>query len=236
MASGASIELASLEREKRLVKLDENFFIGYRKTILQPDEVILGIWIPYTASNEFFQAYKQAQRRDDDITIVTSAFLLQLDKNTRKVEKLKISFGGMASSTKMAAKSTQGLEGYIWDENLIEEISTCLIKEFELESDSPGGRPKYRQALCISFLFKFYLYVCEKIEHAVHNHINGMNGCEKDVDKFSSTQIYYVMYYAQPLAAIVAKDHETARRAANLVKVTITPEVPIVTIEVKFSF
>jgi CO/xanthine dehydrogenase Mo-binding subunit len=44
------------------------------------------------------------------------------------------------------------------------------------------------------------------------------------------------MYYAQPLAAIVAKDHETARRAANLVKVTITPEVPIVTIEVKFSF
>jgi len=32
----------------REVKLDENFFTGYRKTIVEPSEVVVNILIPFT--------------------------------------------------------------------------------------------------------------------------------------------------------------------------------------------
>jgi xanthine dehydrogenase iron-sulfur cluster and FAD-binding subunit A len=49
MACGASVVLMSESNGKRTVKLDENFFIGYRKTIIVDTEIIYGLWIPLTA-------------------------------------------------------------------------------------------------------------------------------------------------------------------------------------------
>lgn len=45
-----------------------------------------------------------------------------------------------------------------------------------------------------------------------------------------------VEYHCHPIGAIIAKDHETARRGANLVKVNITPKTAIVTIDVSLDF
>lgn len=51
-----------------------------------------------------------------------------------------------------------------------------------------------------------------------------------------TTVSYYihlqVHYWGQPVGAIVAETHETARRAASLVKVNIAAEKPIITTEV----
>lgn len=41
-----------------------------------------------------------------------------------------------------------------------------------------------------------------------------------------------VDFFGHPIGAILATDHETARRAANLVKLDITKETPIVSIDV----
>lgn len=40
-----------------------------------------------------------------------------------------------------------------------------------------------------------------------------------------------VLYHCQPIGAVIATDHESARRAANKVKVEITPEKGVITIE-----
>ena len=37
-----------IEGKTRKVKLDENFFTGYRRTVLQPSEVLVDILIPFT--------------------------------------------------------------------------------------------------------------------------------------------------------------------------------------------
>ena len=37
-----------IEGKTRKVKLDENFFTGYRRTVLQPSEVLVDIFIPFT--------------------------------------------------------------------------------------------------------------------------------------------------------------------------------------------
>lgn len=48
MAANASVVLVSASGEERTVSVDENFFIEYRKTIIRDDEIIKGIWIPFT--------------------------------------------------------------------------------------------------------------------------------------------------------------------------------------------
>ena len=48
MASGASVVVRSEARGERYVPIDQHFFTGYRKTVIQGDEVVCGIWIPFT--------------------------------------------------------------------------------------------------------------------------------------------------------------------------------------------
>lgn len=62
--------------------------------------------------NEYFRAYKQAQRREDDIAIVNSAFYIQIDEKSNKVSSLRMAYGGMSFTTKMALKSAEKLIGW----------------------------------------------------------------------------------------------------------------------------
>lgn len=51
---------------------------------------------------QYFRAFKQAQRREDDITIVTTAIMLELQEHSDVVKWIRIAYGGMAPTTKMA--------------------------------------------------------------------------------------------------------------------------------------
>lgn len=138
MCCKASVALISPSRGQRTVSIDENFFTGYRETVFERDEIIVGIWIPFSnkvikslalflavfwvdvfcrilqltnkffrekLQNQFVRAYKQSQRRDDDIAIVVGAFNVQIDPETRFVKEALLSYGGMASTTKMALRT-----------------------------------------------------------------------------------------------------------------------------------
>ncbi|PIO66027.1 FAD binding domain in molybdopterin dehydrogenase, partial [Teladorsagia circumcincta] len=74
MAAGAKIVLESDERGVRSPVIDEHFFLAYRKADVEADEVVKAVIVPFTKKNQFFRVYKQAQRREDDIAIVTGAF------------------------------------------------------------------------------------------------------------------------------------------------------------------
>lgn len=163
MASGAQVLLVSEERGERVVTIDEKFFVAYRRTVIKADEVLKGIWIPLTDSSILFRAYKQAQRREDDIAIVTGAFMVKIDKATKKIEDLKMGFGGMAPTTKLAVDSVAGVKGRVWSKELLEEMVERIAKEFELPMGVPGGMAKYRATLAVSFFFKFFVHVCESL-------------------------------------------------------------------------
>ncbi|VDK30144.1 unnamed protein product [Gongylonema pulchrum] len=53
-------------------------------------------------------------------------------------------------------------------------------------------------------------------------------GHAQDTPIFANGEI---SYHGQPVGAVIAQDHETARRAAHCVKIHCTPQKPIVTIE-----
>ena len=94
MASGAQLQiLSSAEPEGKWIDFDQNFFTGYRKNKLKPDEVIGSVWIPYTAPDEYVVAYKQSRRREDDIAIANGAFFFKITP-TDKARKPTFEFGG----------------------------------------------------------------------------------------------------------------------------------------------
>ncbi|VDM24158.1 unnamed protein product [Toxocara canis] len=164
MVAKASAVLVSEERGTRTVHLDENFFIAYRKTVIESDEILTGIWIPYSNERQYLRAFKQAQRREDDIAIVNSALMVEFEEQTNIVKWIRIAYGGMAPITKMAFHTQMALHQRKWDRELLEKGIDELRAEFTLPGDVPGGMARYRQTLAISFFFKFYLHVAERVQ------------------------------------------------------------------------
>ncbi|QQP50707.1 Xanthine dehydrogenase [Caligus rogercresseyi] len=72
LAAGCVLTLQSKVGGLRRVILDENFYTSYRKNIVGESEILTSVLIPFTQRNEYFAAYKQARRRDDDIAITWS--------------------------------------------------------------------------------------------------------------------------------------------------------------------
>lgn len=200
MASGAKVVLESDERGVRCPAIDEKFFIAYRRAAIEADEVVKAIIVPLTKKNQFFRVYKQAQRREDDIAIVTGAFNVSIDPSTLTVEDIRIAFGGMAPTTKLALNTMEQLKGKKWNQALLDEGLELISKEFALPPGVPGGMARYRQALTLSFFFKFFLEIAEKlnIEEIVDRH--EVTSIGQDIpEHLISTQVYQQVPFDQPL-------------------------------------
>lgn len=163
MASTSSLTLATLDKGIRTVLIDETFFTSYRKVKVADNEIVLAVEIPFTEEMQFIKAYKQARRRDDDISIVTAAFNVKIDKHTHLVNEAKLCYGGMGPTTICAEKSSNKIKGCKWTKDLIKIVFDSLTEELQLDSSAPGGMADYRKSLCLSLFFKFYYYVWNKI-------------------------------------------------------------------------
>ena len=134
-----------------------SFFTGYRKTALPQDAIIASIRIPVTAEKgEFFRAYKQAKRKDDDIAIVTGALRVKMDDDGIVTENNLI-YGGMAAMTTSAKGTMEYLVGKKFaDLETLEGAMSALEKDFDMQFGVPGGMASYRKALALGFFYRFY--------------------------------------------------------------------------------
>ncbi|XP_037663546.1 xanthine dehydrogenase/oxidase [Choloepus didactylus] len=165
MACGAKMTLVS-QGTKRTVRMDHTFFPAYRKTLLKPEEILLSVEIPYSREGEYFSAFKQASRREDDIAKVTCGMRVLFKSGSTEVEELAVCFGGMADRTVSALGTTQRQLSKVWNEELLQDVSASLAKEMCLAPDAPGGMVEFRRTLTLSFFFKFYLTVLQKLGKA----------------------------------------------------------------------
>ncbi|XP_061729904.1 xanthine dehydrogenase-like [Cydia pomonella] len=164
MASNAVLNVYSMDKGHRQVVMDESFFKGYRKTVIEEHEILMSIEIPFTKESQFFKAYKQAKRKEDDISIVTAAFNITLKENNNVVEKATLCYGGMGPTTKCATKTSKAMQNLSWNQNMINVVYENLLQEFELDISVPGGLAEYRKSLCLSLFFRFYVDVFSKIQ------------------------------------------------------------------------
>lgn len=133
------------------------FFKGYRRTALEQDAILASIRIPVTQEKgEFFRAYKQAKRKDDDIAIVTAALHVKLDQRG-VVEHCNLAYGGMAPWTTAAKNAIEYLKGKLFAHpDTLEGVMNALESDFALDFSVPGGMASYRKSLALSFFYRFY--------------------------------------------------------------------------------
>jgi len=170
---GANLVLASVDSEgvvtRRRVAVSD-FFLRYRIVDLQPTELVESIEIPIIQQSlEYISPFKQARRREDDISIVTSGMRAVIapdpsGSGSYIIKDASMAFGGMAPTTVMTPKTAEALVGQVLDADTFRSAAQVLMDELYLPEAVPGGQVEYRRALASSYLYQFYLYIVSELE------------------------------------------------------------------------
>ena len=137
LALDASLQLSG-RHAHRTVPLS-NFFQSYRKTLLEPGELIVAIEIPKPLPDRL-RFYKVAKRRMDDISTVAAAFSIG-DRGTR------MAFGGVAATPVRCLEAEQAAS--------VSEAKAVIAKILKPIGDHRGSA-EYRLAMAQSLLDKFW--------------------------------------------------------------------------------
>ncbi len=143
IALGAWVTLQSLERGERTMLLLE-FIRGVRRTLLEPDELLIDISFPALLVNEHSTFIKFGLRQAQAISLVNVAIVLKYDDN--RVERAIISLGSVAPTIVFAARAQQYLQGKNLDESVISrtaELATTAAQPI----DDIRGSAEYRREL-----------------------------------------------------------------------------------------
>jgi xanthine dehydrogenase small subunit len=143
---------------RRSVKLDD-FFTGYRRTVLQPSEFIERIDVPLPEPGELFRCYKVAKRFDQDISAVCGAFRLRLRDGM--VRDIRIGFGGMAATPARARAVEEALTGRAWTAATVRVAQGVMDKAFSPLSDMRASAG-YRRIVARNLLLKCFLETSEE--------------------------------------------------------------------------
>ncbi|XP_068152790.1 xanthine dehydrogenase [Drosophila tropicalis] len=165
-AAGVRLKVAALvdgKLKERFVNMGNGFFTGYRRNVIEPHEVLLGIYFQKTTKDQYVVAFKQARRRDDDIAIVNAAFNVRFAANSNVVKEISMAFGGMAPTTVLAPRTSEIMVQQEWNHKLVERVTESLCGELPLDATAPGGMIAYRRSLVVSLFFKAYLAISRKL-------------------------------------------------------------------------
>ncbi|MEM7302257.1 MAG: xanthine dehydrogenase small subunit [Pseudomonadota bacterium] len=152
IALGAKLTLRK-GRERRTIPL-EDFFIEYGKQDRHSGEFVEGIDVPFLATNTRFEVYKISKRRDEDISALTGAFLIELDGE--RISSARLVFGGMAGVPKRATAAETALKGQTLDQSTINAAKQAMQSDFEPLTDM-RATADYRAQVAANLLERFYL-------------------------------------------------------------------------------
>ncbi|MBC5781610.1 xanthine dehydrogenase small subunit [Ramlibacter sp. USB13] len=152
IALGAHVVLMS-ERGHRDMPL-EDFYTGYRKNVLAPDEVVAWIKVPKPADGEFLRAYKISKRYDDDISAVCLVVNARIQDGV--VAHVGIGAGGVAATPVRAVKTEAALRGQPWTLDAAKAATATLRSEFQPISDMRASAA-YRSEVLGNLMQRFWL-------------------------------------------------------------------------------
>jgi xanthine dehydrogenase small subunit len=151
LALGAELTLASKSGARRL-PLSE-YFVGYRKTVLAPCELIVSVHIPRPLPR-MQRFYKVSKRVLDDIASVAGAFALDVEADGT-VRRLQIAYGGIAAAP-LRAQALEGLAvGRVWNGETVAVLGQAARHLGTPMSDHRASAD-YRRAMITGLLERFY--------------------------------------------------------------------------------
>ena len=152
IALGAHIVLLSVRGHREMPL--EQFYTGYRKNVLAPDEVVGWIKVPRPADGEMLRAYKISKRYDDDISAVCLAIAMHLRDGV--VERISIGAGGVAATPARAVQAEAALRGQPWTADAARAATAALRSEFQPISDMRASSA-YRSEVLGNLMQRFWL-------------------------------------------------------------------------------
>ena len=148
LALGAHIKIESVS-QKREVKLQE-FFLGPGKTVLQDDEMIVGIEFEQSDINKNGYFIKLGQRKAMAIAIASLALNLEIKQN--KIIQIRIAMGSVAPMPIRLTVVEEFLENKEISNKLVEEAISKVSEEVNPISDIRASE-EYRRYIS-GILFK----------------------------------------------------------------------------------
>lgn len=132
----------------------EDFYLGYQKKDLRPDEFVEALRVPLPRAQVKFRTYKLAKRFDQDISAVCAAFALELDGE--RIVNARIAFGGMAATPQRASQTETFLRNQTWtEENLV--IAMGLLADDYAPLSDMRASSTYRMTTAQNLLRRFWL-------------------------------------------------------------------------------
>lgn len=175
----ASVVLASAAGE-RTMKLDE-FFVGYRKTQLRPDEVMKAIVLPRgettAGGTRRVDFQKVSHRRELDISVVAGAFAVDTDA-AGVVRRARIAYGGVAVMPLRAKRAEAALEGRTLAD-AAKDVAAVLREEFK-PIDDVRGSAEYRRGVVVSLWEKFVAGETSAVIDEKPDFKSGADRCESN--------------------------------------------------------
>jgi xanthine dehydrogenase small subunit len=151
LAMGATVELAGPQGTRSLA-LDD-FFVAYRVTALNPDEVLAAVFVPALTPTQRTWAYKVSKRRELDISTVAAGLFVQLDG--ADVQLARFAFGGMAATPARARKAEAAVVGRPWTQGAADAAAAALADDFS-PLDDHRSSAWYRSTVAANLLRAFY--------------------------------------------------------------------------------
>lgn len=119
----------------RRVEIDR-FYQGYMRNALRRGEFLRSIEIDMPAPETRFAAYKVSKRHDCDISTVSLAAALTLDRD--RVSHVRLAFGGMAATVCRARRTEAALHGAAWCAASLGSALSALAGDFTPMTDLRG--------------------------------------------------------------------------------------------------
>ena len=152
LALGAVLRLAS-RRGARELPVQE-FLTGYRRNALEPDEVIVSVFLPRPPASAHFACEKVSKRHDQDIATVGAALLVREEAGV--VAEARLAFGGVAATVLRAAGTEAALTGKPFDMAAVDAAAEALARDIAPLSDWRGSGA-YRLAVAQGLLTRLHL-------------------------------------------------------------------------------
>ena len=152
IALRASVVLMSVRGSREFAV--EDFYTGYKKNQLAPDEVLAWIKVPKAVAGERVEIYKISKRFDDDISAVCLAINLQMADGM--VTQVSMGVGGVAATPIRAIKTEAALTCQGWSKATIDHAMGVLRAEFSPISDMRASAT-YRVQVLGNLLLRFWL-------------------------------------------------------------------------------
>jgi xanthine dehydrogenase small subunit len=135
----------------RVIPIDK-LYTGYKKLSLKKDEVIVKLSFPVPHKKSVLKFYKVSQRRDMDITTISTAIVLNYNK--QGISKFKLAMGGVSPVVRCSSEVETCAMGENLTSSLIDRVSDVIEKEITPISDLRGSE-EFRRLLAVNILKGF---------------------------------------------------------------------------------